>query len=191
MKLEAVPSAAKAYQGSVPRAAGVSGTGNKFKPVSVSSTVKAPKPVSASDHMANAPKTANLPNANTNIEVPGRNTDAASVQAADEGKVFMRDVEEPEMGEKTVIYEDDPDVLENTGMQQNSKQLQEAVEKLKEKMAVNTEAVFGIHEGTNRVMIKIVDKETKDVLKEYPPEKTLDMIQKVWEMAGIMVDEKL
>jgi len=28
------------------------------------------------------------------------------------------------------------------------------------------------------------------VIKEYPPEKTLDMIQKLWEMAGLMVDEK-
>ena len=40
-------------------------------------------------------------------------------------------------------------------------------------------------------MIKIVDKDTKDVIKEFPPEETLDMIQKVWEMAGILVDEKL
>ena len=72
-----------------------------------------------------------------------------------------------------------------------NKQLQQAIEKFKEKMNHTTEAVFGIHEGTNRVMIKIVDKETKDILKEYPPEQTLDMIQKVWEMAGIMFDEKL
>lgn len=54
----------------------------------------------------------------------------------------------------------------------------------------NTEAVFGIHDGTNRVTIKIIDKKTKEVIKEFPPEKTLDMIEKVWEMAGIMVDEK-
>ena len=54
----------------------------------------------------------------------------------------------------------------------------------------NSEAIFGIHEGTNRVTIKIVDKDTKKVIKELPPEKTLDMIAKVWEMAGIMVDEK-
>ncbi len=73
---------------------------------------------------------------------------------------------------------------------QTSRQLQQAVEKLKKNMMDQTEAVFGIHEGTNRVMIKIVDKESKDVLKEYPPEQTLDMIQKVWEMAGIMIDEK-
>lgn len=54
----------------------------------------------------------------------------------------------------------------------------------------NSEAIFGIHEATNRVTIKIVDKESKEIIKEYPPEKTLDMIAKVWEMAGLMVDEK-
>ena len=47
------------------------------------------------------------------------------------------------------------------------------------------------HNATNRVTIKIVDKDTKKVLKEYPPEKTLDMIAKVWEMAGLLVDQKL
>ena len=52
------------------------------------------------------------------------------------------------------------------------------------------QAVFGIHEKTNRVTIKIIDKKTKEVIKEFPPEKTLDMIAKVWEMAGLMVDEK-
>ena len=40
------------------------------------------------------------------------------------------------------------------------------------------------------ITIKIVDKETKKVIREYPPEETLDMIAKVWEMAGILVDEK-
>ena len=69
-------------------------------------------------------------------------------------------------------------------------QIRKAGDELKKK-AHNSEAVFGIHEATNRVTIKIVDKDTKKVLKEYPPEKTLDMIAKVWEMAGLLVDKKL
>lgn len=77
------------------------------------------------------------------------------------------------------------------GGKKGNKQLEQAIEKFKKSVNHQTEAVFGIHEGTNRVTIKIVDKESKDILKEYPPEQTLDMIQKVWEMAGIMVDEKL
>ena len=69
-------------------------------------------------------------------------------------------------------------------------QIRKAVDEINKK-AHNSEAVFGIHEATNRVTIKIVDKDTKKVLKVYPPEKTLDMIAKVWEMAGLLVDKKL
>lgn len=68
--------------------------------------------------------------------------------------------------------------------------IKKAVSDLNKKLS-NTTAQFGIHEDTNRVTVKIVDKETKDVLKEYPAEETLEMIAKVWELAGIMVDKKL
>ena len=73
--------------------------------------------------------------------------------------------------------------------QQKNAQLKKAVEDINKK-AVNSEAIFGIHEATNRVTIKIIDKDTKKVIKELPPEKTLDMIAKVSELAGLMVDEK-
>ena len=73
--------------------------------------------------------------------------------------------------------------------QASDSQIKKAVEEINKK-AKNSEAVFGIHDGTNKVTIKIVDKQTKEVIKEFPPEKTLDMIARVWEMAGLMVDEK-
>lgn len=71
----------------------------------------------------------------------------------------------------------------------SNEQLKRAIEQLNKKIG-NSEAVFGVHEDTHRVTIKIIDKDTKEVLKELPPEKTLDMIAKVWEMAGILIDEK-
>ena len=82
---------------------------------------------------------------------------------------------------------------ENGHSEENAKQQHEKIRKAVEQMnknMSNSEAVFGIHEATNRVTIKIVDKDTKKVIKELPPEKTLDMISKVWEMAGILVDER-
>ncbi len=73
--------------------------------------------------------------------------------------------------------------------QATSDKIKKAVEEINKKMN-NAEAVFGIHEETNYVTIKLVDKDTKEVIKELPAEKTLDMIARVWEMAGILVDEK-
>lgn len=75
--------------------------------------------------------------------------------------------------------------------QQKSEQLKKAIAEMNGRINnSNEEAVFGVHEDTNRIMIKIMDKETKEVIKEFPPEKTLDMIARIWEMAGILVDEK-
>ena len=78
---------------------------------------------------------------------------------------------------------------EEKNAQNELDQIRKAVEKMKKNMP-HSEAVFGIHDGTKRVTIKLIDKDTKEVIKELPPEKTLDMIAKVWEMAGILVDEK-
>lgn len=86
----------------------------------------------------------------------------------------------------------DQDILV-TERPQNEAQTNEAIKRAVEqinKKANNSEAIFGIHDATNRVTIKIVDKQTKEVIKEFPPEETLDMIAKAWELAGLMVDEK-
>lgn len=74
--------------------------------------------------------------------------------------------------------------------EKKNEQISKAIANINQKMTANTEAVFGFHEKTNRVTIKIVDKDTKEVVKEFPPDKTLDMIAKAWELAGIMVDAR-
>ena len=77
----------------------------------------------------------------------------------------------------------------STDPQRQNEKVKKAIEQIT-KNANNTEAIYGFHDETNRVTIKIVDKETKDVIKEFPAEETLDMIAKAWELAGLMVDEK-
>ncbi|MGN0318264.1 MAG: flagellar protein FlaG [Lachnospira sp.] len=54
----------------------------------------------------------------------------------------------------------------------------------------NTIAEFSYNEPTNRIAIKIKDKDTDEVIKEIPSEKALEMLAKAWELAGIMVDER-
>jgi len=58
--------------------------------------------------------------------------------------------------------------------------IKKAVEDLNRKMQ-NTEAQYSVHEGTNRIMIKILDKDSQKVIKEITPEKMLDAIQNIWE----------
>lgn len=73
--------------------------------------------------------------------------------------------------------------------QVSNEMIRDAMKELNKK-STSVQAEFGIHEGTNRITIKMVDKKTKEVIKELPPEKMLDMIAKVWEYAGLVVDEK-
>ena len=49
---------------------------------------------------------------------------------------------------------------------------------------------FKYHEATKRVSITVYDKDTKEVIREIPPEKTLDMLEKMWELAGMVVDDR-
>lgn len=105
-------------------------------------------------------------------------------KAVDNTTVVIKEADEKEGQSNGSLGND------QTQAQQTSQDsIRKAVDQLNKKMS-NSEAIFGIHDETNRVTIKIVDKESKEVIKEFPPEKTLDMIAKVWEMAGILVDEK-
>lgn len=49
---------------------------------------------------------------------------------------------------------------------------------------------FSYNENTKRISIKVYDAVTKEIIREIPPEKTLEMLERVYDLAGIMVDEK-
>ena len=54
----------------------------------------------------------------------------------------------------------------------------------------NTYAEYSVHEILGSIMIKIHDRDTNEVIAEYPPEKIQDMIAKMCERAGIFMDKK-
>ncbi len=47
-----------------------------------------------------------------------------------------------------------------------------------------------VHEKTHAVMYKLKDSVTGEVIAEFPPKKIQDMVAKMWELAGLFVDEK-
>ena len=74
---------------------------------------------------------------------------------------------------------------------QNAQRIESAVKRANNTMRMaKTSCQFQYHEETNRVSIKVIDKDTKEVICEIPSEEALELIQKMWEMAGILVDEK-
>ena len=54
----------------------------------------------------------------------------------------------------------------------------------------HTNAQFSYHEETHSIAVKIMDAETSEVIKEIPSEETLEMISKLYDLLGMVVDEK-
>lgn len=73
----------------------------------------------------------------------------------------------------------------------SEQQIKSAISQANNKMKSHrTRCEFSYHEETKRVSIKVVDKDTQEVIREIPPEETLEMVEKMWELAGILVDER-
>lgn len=67
-----------------------------------------------------------------------------------------------------------------------------AIEKANKKLeGIQSELEFSIHEKTKQIMVKVLDKSTKEIIREIPSEKILDMVAAMCEGAGLFVDEKL
>jgi flagellar protein FlaG len=67
----------------------------------------------------------------------------------------------------------------------------EAIEKANKAIqGGNRRFEFSIHDETNQIMVKVYDSDTDELIKEIPNEKILDMVAKICEMAGILVDER-
>ena len=49
---------------------------------------------------------------------------------------------------------------------------------------------FAIHQKTKQIMVKVLNKETQEVIREIPAEKVLDAVAHMCEIAGIFMDEK-
>lgn len=66
--------------------------------------------------------------------------------------------------------------------------INKAVEKANQ--TIHRQLEFKIHEKTKEIIVKVVDSDTKEVIREIPPEKLLDMFASMLEMAGLLVDER-
>ena len=83
------------------------------------------------------------------------------------------------------------EVSSNTkGEFQSPKEINKVLEKLnKELEKEKSHAEYSVYEKLNAITIKIINDETKEVIMELPPEKILDLVSKMCELDGVIVDE--
>lgn len=118
----------------------------------------------------------------TNVSVnPGISQAQVSTTTSGNGEIRiprqMKQNEEP-------IYREDKRFSEEDAI--------DLIEKAnKDFVAYDRRFEFSIHEKTREIMVKVIDVTTEEVIRELPPEKILDMVAAMWEVAGIIVDRKI
>lgn len=73
----------------------------------------------------------------------------------------------------------------------SEKEVSKAVDKLNKLLEdTDTHVEYEVHKELKDIMIKIVDNKTNRVIQEIPPKKILDMVAKLCELAGVLLDKR-
>lgn len=86
--------------------------------------------------------------------------------------------------------QDDETDGQNPGLKDPTQKTIDAMMSEANQKLSRTRCEYSYDEPTKRVSIKVYDKDTDKLIREVPPEKSLEALQKIWELAGIIVDEK-
>ena len=73
----------------------------------------------------------------------------------------------------------------------SEKEIKNAVSKINKFLeGEGTHLQYEKHDVLNQMIVKVIDNNTNEVINEIPSRKILDMVAKMCEMAGILVDKK-
>ena len=74
----------------------------------------------------------------------------------------------------------------------SQKEIRKSIDKLNRFLKdENLKVVYENHEKfKNSIMVKIINEDTKEIIMEIPPKKIVDMVAKMCEMVGILIDKK-
>ncbi|AVP60128.1 flagellar protein FlaG [Clostridium sporogenes] len=74
---------------------------------------------------------------------------------------------------------------------ENTKEVKNSVDKLNKLLeGQDIRLEYEIYGKFRDLTIRLINTKTKEVIKEIPPRKIIDMVAKLCEMAGVLVDEK-
>jgi flagellar protein FlaG len=125
------------------------------------------------------------------VKVEGVNTVPKTMRVPDVG-VLESGRQETAEGSKAAAADSMLRDTRQSSMSISERQLIEAIENANKALrGADKRFEFSIHEGTKEIMVKVINEETGEIIREIPPEKILDMVAKMWELAGILVDRKI
>ena len=121
------------------------------------------------------------------------NYDSAPSYSAPVEKISVQNTATPVQEKRTNNIQIKDYVNQNVGYQPTvqEKSIIDAIEKANKKiLGPEKEFEFAIHKQTKQIMVKVLDKSTGETIREIPPEKVLDAVAQMCELAGLFMDEK-
>ncbi len=126
------------------------------------------------------------------MRISGMDANAAAIQSSTGNQGPANGF--PPIPQKTNASDNQPQ--QRTGTDKSDKPVDEkAVSEAAGKMnklleGTNRRVAISVHEKTHEIMVKVIDNDTGEVIREVPPKKILDMVANMLEMAGLIVDER-
>ena len=117
-----------------------------------------------------------------------------SVQSSVQKKqVASFDIERGEKLDRDVHDHVKDEVKETQDNNRFSKEkIKESIEEMNDTVsALHKELHFEFHEKAERMLVEIRDIRNDEVIKEIPPKEMLDMIGRIKEVVGLLLDEKI
>jgi flagellar protein FlaG len=112
---------------------------------------------------------------NTPVLTPGNENAAVSQKQAD-----------------TTVPEKDQDTwkasAENVAKDKLNKAIDVANNAFKD---VNISFKYLVNQKTNREVVQVINTDTKEVIKQYPPEEIVNMLERMYDMLGILIDKHI
>lgn len=133
------------------------------------------------------------------LEMPAKNTadyDAASASIAasvnlTQAKPQVNNLENTNNSNGANAKDKDGNEQDKESRVLSKETLKSAFSNMNAKLkAQRTRCEYEYDEATNRVSIKVYDKDTNEVILEAPPEDAIEALKKTLEVAGILVDKK-
>lgn len=112
---------------------------------------------------------------NTPVPTPGNENAAVSQKQVD-----------------TTVPEKDQDMwkasAENVAKDKLNKAIDVANNAFKD---VNISFKYLVNQKTNREVVQVINTDTKEVIKQYPPEEIVNMLERMYDMLGILIDKHI
>ena len=94
--------------------------------------------------------------------------------------------------ENTQIKENKESTNQTSGQQMSAEEVKEMVESFQEMSeTIQTKLSFSVDEENNEIVVKIFDKESEELIRQFPSDEMLSLQDKMSDLAGFLFDQKV